>query len=409
MDVLEAVHELERLGVDERELLLNREREVSRGLEPLARLGHVEVRLVLNRAHRRISTALREVEVQRVEQIDRGARGVNGHVRRHLEELLGVVEDDLHAGVHQPVGDVLGSGGRDRQYPDHHVLLLDDAGEARDVVDLDLAELLSDQLRIDVEDGDDLESVVGEDVRARDRLAQIAGAEEDDVVLPGAPEDAADLLHQGIDAVADASLAELSEAREITPDLGRVDVRVLGQLLRGNRLLAHLSRLDQDLEVAREARRHAERQPVAVAERQVRRWHVRHRVLRHRCFDPASRVTDRTVSVRRSASAASSAARSMSSSATMSPSTSTTGMRSRNRACSSSSVSMSTSRSSNPPVESRSATILSRASSQRWHPSRAYRTTFMRSPSTPGTPDTARAFRTAPRTRSSPRCRCRAR
>ena len=76
-------------------------------------------------------------------------------------------------------------------------------------------------------------------------------------------------LDQRVDPVADPALAELAEAREVAPDLGRVDVRVLGQLLRGDRLLAHLPSLDQDLEVAREARRHAERQPVALGERQV--------------------------------------------------------------------------------------------------------------------------------------------
>ena len=40
-----------------------------------------------------------------------------------------------------------------------------------DAAHLDVAEALADQLRIDVEDGDDLKAVVGEDVGAGDRLA----------------------------------------------------------------------------------------------------------------------------------------------------------------------------------------------------------------------------------------------
>ncbi len=67
-----------------------------------------------------------------------------------------------------------------------------------------------------------------------------------------------------LDAVADAALAELAEAREVAADLGRVDVRVLGQLLRGDRLLAHLPGLDQHLQIARQPRGDAQREALAV-------------------------------------------------------------------------------------------------------------------------------------------------
>ena len=87
---------------------------------------------------------------------------------------------------------------------------------------------------------------------------------------------------QRVDVVADAALAELAEAGEVAADLGRVDVRVLGELLRGDRLAAHLAGLDQHLQVAREPRRDAEREPVAVGDgrrgprrRRSTRWCVR--------------------------------------------------------------------------------------------------------------------------------------
>ena len=69
---------------------------------------------------------------------------------------------------------------------------------------------------------------------------------------------------QRVDVVADPALAELAEAGEVAADLGRVDVRVLGELLRGDRLAAHLAGLGQHLQVAREARRDAEREALAV-------------------------------------------------------------------------------------------------------------------------------------------------
>ena len=76
--------------------------------------------------------------------------------------------------------------------------------------------------------------MVGEDVRARDRLAEIAGPEQGDVVLARGMEDLADLVDQRVDPVADPALAELAEPREVAADLGRVDVGVLGELLRGD-------------------------------------------------------------------------------------------------------------------------------------------------------------------------------
>ena len=114
-----------------------------------------------------------------------------------------------------------------------------------------------------VEDGHHLEAVVGEDRRAGDRLAEVAGAEEGDVVLARGAEDLADLRDQRFDVVADAALAELAEAGEVAADLGRVDVGVLGELLRGDRVAAHLARLRQHLQVAREPRGDAQREPLA--------------------------------------------------------------------------------------------------------------------------------------------------
>jgi hypothetical protein len=57
--------------------------------------------------------------------------------------------------------------------------------------------------------------VLGKDRRARDRLAEAAGADERDVVLSLSAQDLPDLGEQRVDRVADAPLAELPEVREI--------------------------------------------------------------------------------------------------------------------------------------------------------------------------------------------------
>src|SRR5919201_1062767 len=100
----------------------------------------------------------------------------------------------------------------------------------------------TDLLGIGVEDGRDVDPVLGEDRRARDRLPEASRADERDVVLALRPQDLANLAEQAVDVVAHAALAELAERREVAADLGRVDVRVVGQLLGADPVFAHLLR-----------------------------------------------------------------------------------------------------------------------------------------------------------------------
>ena len=153
--------------------------------------------------------------------------------------------------------------GRHREHADDDVLLADGCGKPRVVDHVHRSHRSSDLVRVDVEDRRDVDPVLGEDRRAGDRLSQTPGADECDVVLPLRAKNLPDLPEQRVDVVTDASLAELPERREISPDLGRVDVRVVGDLLRGDPLLAHLLRLRQHLQVAREASRNADGQPIS--------------------------------------------------------------------------------------------------------------------------------------------------
>src|SRR3954469_13072561 len=201
-----------------------------------------------------------EIEVERVEQVHGGARGMDRHLGGNLQQRVRVVEDDLHAGVDELVGQRLRRGRRHREHADDDVLLLDDLAQVVDRPDRLGAHRLADLRGVVVEDRDDAEPGVGEDVARGDRLAEVAGAEQRDVVLAGGAQDLADLRDERVDVVADAALAELAEAGQVAADLRRVDVRVVAELLGGDRLLAHLLGLREHLQVAREACGDAERQ-----------------------------------------------------------------------------------------------------------------------------------------------------
>src|SRR2546429_9965901 len=81
-------------------------------------------------------------------------------------------------------------------------------------------------------------------------LFRSPGSDQRNVVLPLRPEDLPDLAEQRVDVVADPALAELAERREVAANLGRVDVRVVRDLLRGDAVLAHLLRLGQNLQIS---------------------------------------------------------------------------------------------------------------------------------------------------------------
>src|SRR5918911_5671789 len=132
---------------------------------------------------------LRQVEIEGVEELDGRVRRVDDDVARHVEERLGVVEEDLHARADEVVRGGLRVVGRNGQHADDDVLLADDLGELRVVADLDVADAAADLLGVGVENGGDVDPVLGEDRRAADRLAEAPRADERDVVLALGAED----------------------------------------------------------------------------------------------------------------------------------------------------------------------------------------------------------------------------
>ena len=85
--------------------------------------------------------------------------------------------------------------------------------------------------------------MVGKNVCLSDRETESACSDQDDVVLSCGAQNRADLTNQRVDVVANAALAKGAEAREIAPDLRRIDMGVLADLMRGNRSTTGLLRL----------------------------------------------------------------------------------------------------------------------------------------------------------------------
>ena len=129
--------------------------------------------------------------------------------RRNVEQRFRVVEDDADAGIDEVVGDLLRRAGRHGEDADDDVLVAHDVLQPTLVLDRRSAERVPDLGLVGVEDGRDVDPVLGEDRRAGDRLPEAAGADQGDVVLALRPEDLADLRQQRVDRVADPRFPNL--------------------------------------------------------------------------------------------------------------------------------------------------------------------------------------------------------
>src|SRR5204863_8833391 len=91
---------------------------------------------------------LREVEVQRVEEVDGGVRRVHGDVGGDVEQRLRVVEDDLDADVDEVVRSLLCARGGDGKDADDDVLVAHGVGKPVVRRDVDVTDPPADLLGI---------------------------------------------------------------------------------------------------------------------------------------------------------------------------------------------------------------------------------------------------------------------
>ncbi len=96
-----------------------------------------------------------------------------------------------------------------------------------------------------------------------DRLAEVPRAEQRDVVLARRCAGSCGSARRANRRCSPPRACRTCRTRQVTADLGGVDVRVVGELLGGDRLLAHLLGLREHLEVAGQPGGDAERQPLA--------------------------------------------------------------------------------------------------------------------------------------------------
>ena len=123
-----------------------------------------------------------------------------------------------------------------------------------DVVDRHAAARLLADLRAQVvEQRRDLEAFLAEARVVGEREAEIAGADDRDAQLAIEAEDLAQMPLEIADVVADAADAELAEVGEVLADLRGVQMELLGERLRGDRLDAGVLELVEAAQVDRQA------------------------------------------------------------------------------------------------------------------------------------------------------------
>ena len=123
-----------------------------------------------------------------------------------------------------------------------------------DVVDRDTpARLLADLGALIVEERRNLESLLAEAGIVGEREAQVAGAHDGDAQPSIQAEDLPQIPLEILDVIADATHAELAEVRQILADLGRVQMKLLGQGLRRDRTDAGVLELVEAAQVHRES------------------------------------------------------------------------------------------------------------------------------------------------------------
>src|SRR5690606_16084426 len=132
-------------------------------------------------------------------QLDRHVHVAHQHVRGHVQHGRREVEDRADARLDQALGGVLRRPRRGGDDPDHDPVLADEVAEAVLVVDDAVADLLADLLLVDVHDGDDGETPIGEAGELRERGAEVARADDDAGPVVVEPELAADLDEQLLD------------------------------------------------------------------------------------------------------------------------------------------------------------------------------------------------------------------
>src|SRR5215204_5164013 len=172
-----------------------------------------------------------------------GVYAVDVHVGWDVQQDVGVVEDDPDIGIDHQVGDLLGGGGWGRDDADDLLGFGDALLELVYMLDNDVAHGASDLLRVVVEDVVDDEASLGEDGARRYGTAEVARADQRDVVGLPKPQDVPHSLDEVVGLVADPASARKANGVQIPTYLHRVYAGEVAELLAGDRVTAFLDEL----------------------------------------------------------------------------------------------------------------------------------------------------------------------
>src|SRR5215204_930563 len=160
-----------------------------------------------------------------------GVYTVDVHVGWDVEEDVCVVEDHPDIGVDHQVGDLLGRGGWGRDDADDLLCLGDALLELVYVLDDDVAHGASDLLRVVVEDVVYDEAPLGEDGARRNGAAEVARADQRDVVGLPEPQDVPHSFDEIVGLVTHPASAREAYGVQIPAYLHGVNAREVAELL----------------------------------------------------------------------------------------------------------------------------------------------------------------------------------
>ena len=155
---------------------------------------------------------------------------------RHLAAQLdvGEVPEALYPQTDQVVGGVLGHRLGDGQHHHIHRVVLEETVQLGHGIDGHLVDRGADDRGRYIKGGVHCKTALGEREVLQQRMAQIAHADHDEVMVVVHAQDMSDLSLQLLHIVAVPLLAELAEAAEVLPDLRGGDVHLLSQGMGGD-------------------------------------------------------------------------------------------------------------------------------------------------------------------------------
>jgi len=172
---------------------------------------------------------------------------------RHVQRARREVENPLDAGGNDLIDDGLRMRRGDGDDGDIEPLTPRDALQLLDVVDRHAAaRFVPDLLARRIEERGNLEAFLAEAGIVGEREAEVAGAEDGDAQAAVEAEDLTQVAAQLFHVIADAADTELTEVCEVLANLRGVEMELLGQALRGNRLHAGGVELVERAKVDRE-------------------------------------------------------------------------------------------------------------------------------------------------------------